>query len=128
MTLGVLIIRDDNASQKTHAVRPSLSPTRLNRYEVRRDCRYTYKLRARSLILSQSCLSEFDEFGQLFGFKHLSCHAEAFQSLGYTAIDADHVDDGPDFLFRDAIVNCAFAVDFPFVHFPQRADHRQVHH
>ena len=38
------------------------------------------------------------------------------------------MDDGADLFFGDAIVQGAFAVDFPFVHFAQSADHREVHH
>lgn len=61
-------------------------------------------------------------------FQHVPRGAEAFQALRHTAIDRDDVDDGADFLDADPVVQRAPAMQFPFVHLAERADHGEIHH
>ena len=61
-------------------------------------------------------------------YQDLARGAEAFQSLRYTAIDTNHVNNGADLFNGDPIAEGAFTMQFPLMHFSQSADHRQVHH
>lgn len=69
-----------------------------------------------------------DALSQLHVFQNLPRNTEAFQGLRDAAINADHMNDCADFLFRDAIVQRASAMGFPFVHFAQGTDHGKIHH
>ncbi len=50
-------------------------------------------------------------------------NAEAFHRLRNTTIDSNNMDDGPDFVLADAISDRAAAVELPFGHLSQSANH-----
>jgi len=61
-------------------------------------------------------------------FKNLACSAEAFKPLRNATINRDHMYNGADLVAAHTVVECAFAVKFPLVHFAQSTDHGEVHH
>ena len=60
--------------------------------------------------------------------QHFSCNPEAFKGLGNAAVNSDNVADGANLLFGHAVGNRPPAMNFPFVHVAQCADHGEVHH
>ncbi len=48
---------------------------------------------------------------------------ETFQGLRNTAIYANHMNDGADLLLGNAVINGAAAMQLPFMHLAQRANH-----
>ena len=61
-------------------------------------------------------------------FEHFSSHAETFKALRDAAINSDNVNDRTDFFHGYTVADCPTAMDFPFVHLAQGANHRQIHH
>ena len=80
-----------------------------------------FKYLSGGLSRPSSC-SPFSTLGWLF-FKHSAGDAEALQSLRYATINSDHVDNCANFVLCNAIGESATAMNLPFTHLAQSAQH-----